>query len=70
MNEDTTERRRFLGRAVKITLAVPPTMALLLSAEGRHYALAQSGGSRGNNGRGNGNNGRSDGNNGGGNRGD
>lgn len=37
-------RRRFLNKAGKIALTVPPALTLLLAAESRHYALALSGG--------------------------
>jgi hypothetical protein len=75
---DDPERRKFLDRAGKIALTVPPTIALLLAAEGRHYAFAQSGRGRGNdngnsgyhdNGNGNGNNGNGNNGNGKGNGG-
>jgi hypothetical protein len=46
-NSEESERRKFLGRAGKIALTVPPSIALLLAAEGRHYAFAQSGAGRG-----------------------
>jgi hypothetical protein len=53
---EESERRKFLGRAGKIALTVPPTIALLLAAERRHYVFAQSGRGRGDgNGNGNGN---------------
>ncbi len=37
------QRRRFIGRAGKVAITTPPVLALLLKAEGRHYALALSG---------------------------
>lgn len=59
------DRRDFLNRAGKVAIATPPALAVLMSAEGRHYALALSPGgslgggggsppSQGNNGVGNG----------------
>ena len=36
-------RRRFLARAGKFAVVTPPTVALLLAAEGRNYAYAGSG---------------------------
>jgi hypothetical protein len=53
---EESERRKFLGRAGKIALTVPPTIALLLAAEGRHYAFAASGGRRNGNDNSQGNN--------------
>ena len=45
-NDDETgdRRREFLRRAGKVAIATPPVLALLLSAESRHYAMALSGG--------------------------
>ena len=43
----TDQRREFLSRAGKVAITTPPALALLLKAEGRHYALALSGGSTG-----------------------
>jgi hypothetical protein len=40
MSED---RRNFINRAGKVAIATPPVLALLLKAEGRHYAQALSG---------------------------
>jgi hypothetical protein len=51
-DETGAQRRKFLKQAGKVAIATPPVLAILLSAEGRHYALALSGGggSGGNNG--------------------
>jgi hypothetical protein len=59
-NTLTEQRRSFLNRAGKVAIATPPALALLLKAEGRHYALALSGGGNGN---GNGNSNNNQGNN-------
>jgi hypothetical protein len=40
-------RRSFINRVGKIAITTPPVLALLLKAEGRHYALALSGGPTG-----------------------
>jgi hypothetical protein len=56
MTTDSSEsRRRFLSRARKVAIATPPTLAVLLIADGRNYAMAQSGGGPGNFGGGAGN---------------
>ena len=52
-------RRQFLATCGKYAVVTPPTVALLLSASGRKYSVAASGGSggsHGNNGFGNGGN--------------
>ncbi len=38
------QRREFLNRVGTVAITTPPVLALLLKAEGRHYALALSGG--------------------------
>jgi hypothetical protein len=56
-NDESTlrgARRRFLAECGRFAIATPPAVALLLSASERKYAVAQSGGVKGNNGWGNG----------------
>jgi hypothetical protein len=43
-DRDAETRRRFLIKCGKVAAATPPTMALLLSASERGYAMAVSGG--------------------------
>lgn len=45
MSKDNMEaRRRFLTQCGKFAFVTPPAIALLLSASGKNYAVAESGG--------------------------
>jgi hypothetical protein len=46
-SDSGSDRRKFLRQAGKVAIATPPVLALLLSAESRHSAMALSGRSRG-----------------------